>query len=108
MEEKRKSKRIPLEGNLAMNRVDGGKSDIVPIQIMDVSKSGLGFECARDLELSSVYEIELVLWTKEKINCFINIIRCDMQGTKKIYGATFVGLTEAESCKIDIYDMFNN
>lgn len=108
MEEKRKAKRIPLEANLAMNRIDGGKSEIVPIQIVDVSKSGIGFECARDLEISSVYEIELVLWTKEKINSFINIIRCDERGAKKIYGATFVGLTESESCKIDIYDMFNN
>ncbi|MDO4188414.1 MAG: PilZ domain-containing protein [Lachnospiraceae bacterium] len=108
MEEKRRAKRIPLEGNLAMNRVDGGRSEMVPIQIIDVSKSGVGFECARDLEISAVYEIELVLWTKEKINTFINIIRCDTNGAKKIYGATFVGITEAESCKIDIYDMFNN
>lgn len=108
MEEKRKAKRIPLEGNLAMNRVDGGKSEIVPIQIVDVSKSGIGFECGRELELSAVYEIELVLWTKERINTFINIIRRDKKDTKTIYGATFVGITEKDSCKIDIYDMFNN
>lgn len=108
MEEKRKSKRIPLEGNLAMNRVDGGKSEMVPIQIVDVSKSGIGFECARDLDIGAVYEIELVLWTKEKINTFINIIRCDTKNVKKIYGATFVGITESDSCKIDIYDLFNN
>lgn len=108
LNEKRKAKRIPLEGNLAMNRVDGGRADIVPVQIVDVSKSGIGFECARDLEISSVYEIELILWTKEKINCFINIIRCDAKANKKIYGATFVGLTEKDSCKIEIYDMFNS
>lgn len=107
MEEKRKAKRIALEGNLAMNRVDGGKSEMVPIQILDVSKTGIGFECARDLEIGSLYGIELVLWTKEKINTFINITRCDSKGAKKIYGATFVGITEADSCKIDIYDMFN-
>lgn len=108
MEEKRKAKRIPLEGNLAINRVDSGKSEIVPIQILDVSKSGMGFECARNLEMGAVYEIDLVLWTKEKISTFINIIRCDARDNKNIYGATFVGLTEAESCKIEIYDMFNN
>lgn len=107
MEEKRKAKRIPLEGNLAMNRLDGGKSEMVPIQIVDVSKTGIGFECARDLEISSLYGIELILWTKEKINTFITITRCSSQGSKKIYGATFVGITEADSCKIDIYDMFN-
>ena len=108
MEEKRKAKRIPLEANLAMNRIDGGKSEMVPIQILDVSKSGMGFECARELDMGSVYEIELVLWTKEKIKSFINIIRSDIKDNKRIYGATFVGLTEADSCKIDIYDLFNN
>lgn len=108
MEEKRKAKRIPLEANLAMNRIDGGKGEIVPIQILDVSKSGLGFECARELEMGSVYDIELVLWTKEKINTFITIIRRDTKGNKTVYGATFVGLTESDSCKIDIYDLFNN
>lgn len=108
MDEKRKAKRIPLEANLAINRVDGGKSELVPIQILDVSKSGMGFECARELEMNSVYAIELVLWTKEKINTFINIIRSDKKGGSNVYGATFVGITEADSCKIDIYDLFNS
>lgn len=108
MEEKRKAKRIPLEANLAINRIDGSKMDMVPIQIIDVSKSGMGFECARELEMGSVYEIELVLWTKEIINTFITIIRQDNRDGKTIYGATFVGLTESDSCKIDIYDLFNS
>lgn len=108
MEEKRRAKRIPLEANLAMNRIDGSRSEMVPIQIVDVSKSGIGFECARELEISSVYEIELILWTKEKINSFINIIRSGEKNGRRIYGATFVGLNESDACKIDIYDMFNN
>ena len=107
MEEKRKAKRIPLEGNLAMNRLDGGKAEIVPVQIVDVSKTGIGFECARDLSIGSLYALELVLWTKEKIDTFINITRCNVSGNKKIYGATFVGITEADACKIEIYGMFN-
>lgn len=107
MDEKRRNKRIILDANLAMNRIDGAKHDIVPVQIIDVSKSGIGFECARELEMNSVYEIELILWTKEIINTFITIVRCN-NGAKKTYGATFVGLTEADVCKIDIYDMFNS
>lgn len=107
MEEKRKNKRIILDANIAMSRVDGTSNEIVPIQIIDVSKTGIGFECARNLEMNSVYELELVLWTKEVINTFITIIRCN-NSNKKVYGATFVGLTEADACKIDIYDMFNS
>jgi len=108
VEEKRRAKRIILDANLAMNRVDGNKRDIVPIQIIDVSKSGIGFECARDLEMNSVYELDLTLWTKEVISTFVSVIRCDNRNNKHIYGATFVGLTEADACKIDIYDMFNS
>ena len=108
MDEKRKNKRIILNANLAMNRIDGPRHEMVPIQIIDVSKSGIGFDCDRDLEMNSVYELELILWTKEIINTFITVIRKDDSGIKKIYGATFVGLTEADACKIDIYDMFNS
>ena len=108
MEERRKAKRIPLEANLAMNRIDGSKNELVPVQITDISKTGLGFECGRVLEIGAVYEIELVLWTKERFKSFINITRCANEGAKTIYGATFVGLTEGDSCKIDIYDLFNS
>lgn len=108
MEEKRKAKRIILDANLAMNRIDGNKRELVPIQVFDVSKSGIGFECARDLEMNSVYELDLTLWTKEVINTFVTVIRSEVRNNKKVYGGSFVGMTEADACKIDIYDMFNN
>lgn len=108
MEEKRKAKRIILDGNLAMNRIDGAKHELVPIQVIDVSKSGIGFECARELEMNSVYELDLTLWTKEVISTFVSVIRADLKGGRRIYGGTFVGLTEADACKIEIYDMFNS
>ena len=53
-----------------------------------------------------MYEAEIVLWTKETINCFINITRVSQNEDETVYGAAFIGMTEHDACKIDIYDMF--
>ena len=107
MEEKRRYKRLVLEANLIMNRIDSGKHDLIPVDLQDLSTNGIGFKCDQVLELNSVYEAELTIWTKEKIHCFVNVIRYDDSGEEKLYGATFVGMTEQDSSKIAIYDMFD-
>jgi len=107
MGEKRKAKRLVLDAHLIMNRIDNGKHDLIPVDILDLSTNGIGFKCQQLLEMNSVYEAELTIWTKEVIHTFINIIRFDNSGDENIYGATFVGMTEQESNKIAIYDMFN-
>ncbi len=107
MEEKRKAKRLILEAHLIMNRIDSGKHDLIPVSVIDISKSGVGFKCDQPLELNSIYEAELEIWTKEVIHTFVNIIRCDVQNGENVYGGTFVGMTEHDSCKIEIYDLFD-
>lgn len=106
MEEKRRSKRIVLDANLIMKRIDSGKDDKIPVEIQNLSKTGIGFKCGKLLEINSVYEAELTIWTKEVIHTFVNVTRLDNSGDDNIYGATFVGMTETDACKIDIYDMF--
>ena len=106
MEEKRKAKRLILNAHVIIRRLDSGRHDRIPVDVLDLSKTGIGFKCSQMLELHSMYEAEIVLWTKETINCFINITRADSKGDEMIYGASFVGMNEQDSCKIDIYDMF--
>lgn len=108
MEEKRRSKRLVLEAHLVMKRIDSGKDDRIPVEVLDLSKTGIGFKCEKVLEINSVYEAELTIWTKEVIHTFINVTRFDNSGDDNIYGATFVGMTESDACKIDIYDMFES
>ncbi len=107
MEEKRRSRRIVLDAFIVMQRIDSGKDDIVPVEVFDLSKTGIGFKCDRVLEINSVYETELTIWTKEIIHTFINVTRLDNDGNENVYGATFVGMTEADAGKIAIYDMFD-
>lgn len=108
MEEKRRSKRLVLEAHLVMKRIDSGKDDRIPVEVLDLSKTGIGFKCEKVLEINSVYEAELTIWTKEVIHTFINVTRFDNSRDDNIYGATFVGMTESDACKIDIYDMFES
>ena len=107
MDEKRKAKRLVLDAHLIMNRIDSGKHDLIPVDILDLSTNGVGFKCPQILEMNSVYEAELTIWTKEVLHTFLNIIRFDNSGEENIYGATFVGMNEQDSSKIAIYDMFD-
>ena len=45
MNEKRKAKRLVLDAHLIMNRIDSGKHDLIPVDIIDLSTNGLVFKC---------------------------------------------------------------
>ncbi|MCR4923933.1 MAG: PilZ domain-containing protein [Lachnospiraceae bacterium] len=106
MEEKRKSKRMDLAAHLIIKRVDGTKSERIPIDIIDLSKTGVGFNCNQLLEMNSMYEAELCIWTKEVIKAYINIIRMDQKEDHIVYGARFIGMNDTDASKIEIYDLF--
>ena len=105
MEEKRRDKRLELQGELILKKI-GGESSVsrVQISIKDVSKSGIGFTCPESLTLGSVYECNLTIWTKEVIHAFIKIVRIEMKDDDYFeYGGTFVGMPEMDSKRIQIY-----
>ena len=77
MEERRKNKRIELESRLIIKRLDAGAeaAEEVAIEIVDVSKTGVGFNCTIPLEIGAVYEAYLTIWTKEVSHAFLEIVR---------------------------------
>ena len=75
MEERRKSPRLELESKLIIKRLDGQESEQLSIDIIDVSKTGGGFNCDTALTIGAVYEAFLTIWTKEVIHAFIEGIR---------------------------------
>ncbi|HOO28014.1 MAG TPA: PilZ domain-containing protein [Lachnospiraceae bacterium] len=107
MEEKRKNRRMELEAHLIMKRIDSGKNEKIPVDVLNLSKTGIGFKCEKLLEINSVYEAELIIWTREIIHTFIDVTRFDNSGDDNIYGALFIGMPESDACKIEIYDMFD-
>ncbi len=105
MEEKRKAKRMDLNTVVVINRLDGGKKESFQVEVTDLSKTGIGFRCKEDLEIGSMYEAEIVLWTKEKIVCLININRKDPRDGVISYGGTFIGMNDNDAFKIDVYSI---
>lgn len=106
MEDRRKSKRSELNSKLVLKRLDQN-SEEVGINILDVSKTGIGFECDQALAIGSVYESYLTIWTKEVIHAFLEIRRIEkVDDTTYNYGAMFIGMPEMDSARIEVYQTF--
>ncbi len=105
MDERRKSKRIELESKLIIKRLSGEpQTEEVTIDIIDVSKTGIGFYCTKPLEIGAVYEAYITIWTKEVIHAFIEVVRIVKEQDTFSYGGIFIGMSEMDSARIAIYD----
>ncbi len=110
MEEKRKSKRMDLDCKLVLKRLDqaeAGAAQEVSIHVLDVSKTGVGFECPEKLSIGGVYECYLTIWTKETIHSFIQVVRALKKETYNFYGGIFIGMSETDINRINIYSEFS-
>lgn len=108
MEERRKNKRTLMDSKIVIKRLDGGDNTEVAINIIDVSKAGIGFECDEVLNIGDVYESYLTIWTKEVIHAFLQIVRIELSSSGYIYGASFVGMPEIDSSRIGVYQVVND
>lgn len=107
--ERRRNKRIELESRLIIKRLDNGtKEEQVAIQVADISKAGLGFNCTLPLEIGAVYEAFLTIWTKEVIHAFVEIVRIEKLEDTFRYGGIFIGMPEMDAARIEIYDTVKN
>ena len=108
MNERRKYKIIELDAKLMVKRLDDGNNEEVIIEVYDISTGGIGFFCKRPLQIGSVYEAYLTLWTKEVIHSFIEIVRITKVENTFSYGGTFIGMPEMDQKRIEIYDTFQS
>ena len=103
-DERRKSKRTKLASKLIVKRLDASENEEVEIDIVDVSKDGVGFTAERPLKIGAVYEGFLTIWTKEVIHAFLQIVRIELvKDGFYVYGARFVGMPEMEANRIEVY-----
>jgi hypothetical protein len=109
MSEKRKNNRLELTSQIIINRLDGLEEEKIKIgiEVMDVSKSGVGFKCTEPLQIGSVYEAYLTIWTKEIIHAFIEIVRIEKINDVFLYGGIFIGMPELDAQRIAIYETIN-
>ena len=108
--ERRKSKRLPLEVAIELEKLE--IDDIITVKyltvdVINLSRSGLGFTSHQELKVGSYYDTKIQIWTKEVLDTVIEIVRVNEEDGLYTYGCTFVGMTETDTLKIDIYQMFN-
>lgn len=103
MEERRKNIRMEMPSTLTVKRLDGSNAQEVDIDVIDVSKTGVGFACNTPLEIGAVYEANLRIWTQEVLHAFIEIVRIEKKGISFEYGAIFIGMPEMDSARIEVY-----
>ena len=112
MEEKRRHKRLDLDVSLQLERLDeDGVTTLkyVHVDVTDISRSGLGFISKQELAIGSFYDTKIQIWTKEIVDAVIEIVRCDAQNDGEYkYGCIFIGMTDVDALKIDIYQIFND
>lgn len=109
MEERRKNRRMDLTAKIVIKRLDQKIQPLeVDIEVLDVSRSGIGFLCQVPLEIGAVYESYLTIWTKEVLHTFLEIVRIEKQEDGIFrYGAIFIGMSEVDSVRIGTYDMLD-
>jgi PilZ domain. len=109
MEERRKSKRMPITLSLEINNLY--KQDNVqvsnlnaPIEVINISKTGIGFITKSVLPIGYYFNANLNLASEDTLHCVIKIIRSQLiEGGNTEYGCEFVGMADILSYMFDEY-----
>lgn len=111
MVEKRKHKRLDLDVSIELERLDeDGVTTLkyIHVDVTDVSRGGIGFKTKKNLEVGSYYNTKIQIWTKEVVDAVIEIVRTEKTDEGYKYGGEFIGMTDTDALKIDIYQIFND
>ncbi len=111
MQEKRRSKRMPIQLELVVSKLfkqEAAEAVEInePIQVVDVSKLGIGFITSDDLPLNFYFNARLELGSPENsLYCVVQIIRKQPKEDGVIsYGCEFVGLAPVLCGIFDEYE----
>lgn len=110
MEEKRLHKRTDLNSKLHLQLIEtnnGRQLEPFVVDITDVSSEGIGFACDEQLMIGEVFHGELELWTKQKVTVILKVVRSAVEEVGYSYGCIFVGMRDADSLHIKIYQMLD-
>lgn len=108
MIEMRREKRWPAKLNLEISNLfkqDHVKVENInaPIEVIDVSKAGIGFRSASVLPMGYYFNARLTLAENDSLNCVVRIIRQQKSGDDYIYGCEIVGTASIMDYVINDY-----
>ncbi len=112
MEEKRGSKRLEIAVTVELERIDDNSVTTVKyatVDVTNISKTGLAFRVGQELSVGACFDCKIQIWTKETIDSVIKIVRSkELDNGMYEYGCTFVGMTDTDALKIEIYQLFSD
>lgn len=115
MEERRKAKRMPITLSLEISNLY--KQDNVkvcdlhePIEVTNISKSGIGFDTASILPVGYYFNANINLGNEDTLRSVVKILRSQpTEDGRTSYGCEFVGMADILSYLFDDYeDRTNN
>lgn len=113
-QERRRANRMDIDVSIKLSSVrNKGKHDDLnkeafEVEVVNISKDGLAFQSPEKLELNTYYDTTVLLWTKEKFQTVIEIVRMENYGEEQtLYGCRFIGIMPSDQLKIQIYEMVN-
>ena len=106
MQEKRNSRRMSLSAKLLIKNLNDTTDKPEEVEVLDVSKTGVGFVCSAPLAIGAVYETLLKIWNEDEIHAFLKVVRIEQTKDEKyICGTIFIGLPEMNAARIEVYDL---
>ncbi|HYE82030.1 MAG TPA: PilZ domain-containing protein [Clostridia bacterium] len=108
MEERRKSKRLPLKLELNISSLFKQDYELIPgvnesIAVKDISKTGIGFTCRHALPLDYYFDAKIKLTSDKYFYAVLKIVRISRYEDGYSVGCEFVGLADILSMKVDWY-----
>ena len=113
MEEKRKNKRLDIGVKVEIERIDEANITTVKymeVEVTNISKTGLAFRVPDvEFEVGACFDARIQIWTKETIDTIFKVVRVNkLENDVYEYGCIFVGMTDTDALKIEIYQLFND
>jgi len=113
MDERRKTKRIDFNLKLVVDSLY--KQDHVElnnieneIEVLDISKSGLGFFSEADMPMDFYFNAHIIMDEDKRFFGVLKIVRKSQKEDGYKYGCEFIGLADILSNVIDEYDKEKN
>jgi len=109
MRERRKAHRIPYKAVMTIDEVYNQQDVIketreIPIEVLDISKGGIGFIAQEELPLNYYFNAKIDLGNKRQFYSVLRIMRKETLPQGFNYGCEFTGLADILSLYIDEFE----
>lgn len=109
MEEKRKSKRLPININLkikSLYRSGDNNLDSIDeeVNVVNISKRGIGFVSKTQLPIGYFFNAKITIDNEKMFYSVLRIVRNEKSNDGYMVGCEFVGLADILSESVDEYE----